>query len=140
MSTGTNLIEIKGLRKIFPGRNGKSNDLLVLNNINLSIKENEFISLIGPSGCGKTTLLKMIDGLLSQDGGEITIKGKRVTGPGSDRGMVFQSFSLLPWATILSNVAFGLEIKKVPKKEREERAMDMLKVVGLQDFAHHYPK
>jgi NitT/TauT family transport system ATP-binding protein len=140
LSNITNIIEIQGLSKTFENKSGKDKNNLVLDKINLTIKHNEFVSFIGPSGCGKTTLLKIIAGLLPIDKGKVLIKGNSVNSPGPDRSMVFQSFCLLPWATILSNVAFGLEVRRVPKKEREERAMEMLKIVGLQDYAQHLPR
>ena len=136
---GSPMIEIQSISKFY--KNPKTDaSLCVLKDVSLEIKENEFVSFIGPSGCGKTTLMKIIDGLIPVEKGEVRIKGQKISGPGPDRAMVFQSFSLLPWNTILKNVMFGLEMKKVPKKEREERAMEMLKRVGLEDFAHHYPK
>ena len=107
--------------------------------ISLSIRENEFISIIGPSGCGKTTLLKIIDGLIPHDSGQILINGKRISAPGPDRAVVFQTFALLPWRTVLANVEFSLELRRVAKEERTNIARDYLKRVGLEDFEHHYP-
>jgi NitT/TauT family transport system ATP-binding protein len=107
--------------------------------VSLSVRENEFISIIGPSGCGKTTLLKIIDGLIPYDSGKIVIDGKPVTAPGPDRAVVFQSFALLPWRTVLANVEFSLELRQLPKEERAKTARDYLKRVGLTDFENHYP-
>jgi NitT/TauT family transport system ATP-binding protein len=107
--------------------------------VNLSIRENEFISIIGPSGCGKTTLLKMIDGLLPYDSGEILINGKKVTAPGPERAVVFQTFALLPWRTVLANVEFSLELRHVSKEERAKTAREYIRRVGLADFENHYP-
>jgi len=105
-----------------------------------SIDQSEFLCLVGPSGCGKSTLLNIIAGFLAPTGGEIRIGGKVVTGHGLDRGVVFQDFAqLFPWRTALLNVAFGLEMKGVPKKEREEVALEQLRLVKLEQFAHAYP-
>jgi NitT/TauT family transport system ATP-binding protein len=114
-------------------------EIKALAEVNLSIRKNEFISIIGPSGCGKTTLLKIIDGLIPHDSGQILINGKRVSAPGPDRAVVFQTFALLPWRTVLANVEFSLELRRVPKEERTSIARDYLKRVGLEDFEQHYP-
>jgi len=108
--------------------------------VSFDMEASEFLCLLGPSGCGKTTLLNIIAGFLSPTGGEIRIGGKAVTGHGMDRGIVFQDFAqLFPWRTALGNVAFGLEMKGVPKAEREEIALAQLKLVKLEKFAHAYP-
>ena len=117
------MIKLIGVRKIFPGRNGKE-DVEALHDINLAINENEFLTIIGPSGCGKTTLLRAIAGLVPIDAGEVLIDGTPVRGPGPERAMVFQNIALLPWDTVLANVAFGLELRGVPKDERETTADD----------------
>ena len=104
------------------------------------IEQSEFLCLVGPSGCGKSTLLNIIAGFLGPTGGEIRIGGKPVTGRGMDRGIVFQDFAqLFPWRTALGNVAFGLEMKGVPKPERERIALEQLRLVKLEKFAHAYP-
>ena len=134
------MVEIQGVSKSFQ-KTVKNNftELRALANVNLSIRENEFVSIIGPSGCGKTTLLKIIDGLIPCDSGTIAINGKRVTRPGPDRAVVFQTFALLPWRTVLANVEFSLELRQMPKEERTITARDYLKRVGLADFENHYP-
>ena len=134
------MVEIQGVSKTFQ-KNVKndSTELKALANVNLSIRENEFVSIIGPSGCGKTTLLKIIDGLISCDSGTIAINGKRVTTPGPDRAVVFQTFALLPWRTVLANVEFSLELRQLPKEECTNTARNYLKRVGLADFENHYP-
>jgi NitT/TauT family transport system ATP-binding protein len=100
----------------------------------------EFVCLVGPSGCGKTTLLNMIAGFLAPSAGEILIGGKPVSGEGLDRGIVFQDFAqLFPWRTAIQNVAFGLEMKNVPRPEREKIALEQLRLVRLEKFAHAYP-
>ena len=110
-----------------------------LKNINLDIEENEFVCFIGPSGCGKTTLLRIIAGLEEPSSGEILIEGQPIKGPGPERGMVFQEYSLFPWRTVLDNVAFGLELKGISKDERHEKARQYLKMVELERFEERYP-
>ncbi len=95
--------------------------------------------IIGPSGCGKTTLLKIIDGLIPSDGGQIFLDGKPISQPGPDRGVVFQEFRLFPWRRILENVEYGLEVQGVAKEERREIAKKYIKLVGLSGFEKHYP-
>ncbi len=105
-----------------------------------AIEASEFLCLVGPSGCGKSTLLNIVAGFLAPTGGEVRIDGKIVTGQGLDRGVVFQDFAqLFPWRTALRNVAFGLEMKGVPRQERELVALEQLKLVKLDRFAHAYP-
>lgn len=105
-----------------------------------NLDTSEFLCLVGPSGCGKSTLLNIIAGFLTPTGGEIRIGGKKVQGHGMDRGVVFQDFAqLFPWRTALGNVTFGLEMKGIPKEEREEIAMQQLKLVKLEKFANSYP-
>lgn len=110
-----------------------------LKNLSLEFPRGELTSLLGPSGCGKTTLLKIIAGLLSADTGDIEVNSKRVTGPGSDRAFVFQDFALLPWASVIRNVAFGLELRGVAKSEREAIAEKYIGNVGLSGFEKAYP-
>lgn len=114
-------------------------DVQALQNMSLEFPHGQLTSLLGPSGCGKTTLLKIIAGLLEPTSGEVEVNGKRVTGPGPDRAFVFQDFALLPWATVLRNVAFGLEMRGVAASEREARAEKYIKEVGLAGFEHSYP-
>ena len=105
-----------------------------------SAAPSEFVCLVGPSGCGKTTLLNMVAGFFAPSGGEILIGGRPVSGQGLDRGIVFQDFAqLFPWRTALENVAFGLEMKNVPRPERERIALEQLRLVRLEKFAHAYP-
>lgn len=131
------MIEITGLTKTFTGQDGSS--IHALGGVDLTIRDNEFLTVLGPSGCGKTTMLKMVAGLQPWDSGEITIDGTPVRGPGPDRSMVFQNFALLPWATVLDNVAFGLKLKGVPKAERSERARELITMVGLDGFESKRP-
>lgn len=134
------MVEIQRVSKSFQKTvNNGSMEIQAVANVNLSVRENEFISIIGPSGCGKTTLLKMIDGLLPYDSGEILINGRKVTAPGPDRAVVFQTFALLPWRTVFENVEFSLELRRVSKEEREKTAREYIRRVGLAEFENHYP-
>ncbi len=114
-------------------------DVEALRDLTLQFPKGQLTSLLGPSGCGKTTLLKIIAGLIPATSGEVLVNGKPVTGPGPDRAFVFQDFALLPWATVLRNVAFGLELRGVPKPQREEIAVKYIKDVGLSGFEQSYP-
>lgn len=111
-----------------------------VDHVSIDINPSEFVCIVGPSGCGKSTLLNIIAGFLTPTGGAITVGGKAVTGFGTDRGVVFQDFAqLFPWRTALGNVSFGLEIKGVPRKEREQIAREQLKLVKLEKFCDSYP-
>jgi len=113
--------------------------LLALDNIDLHVDDGEFVTIVGPSGCGKTTFINLCDGLLKPTAGKIDIDGKQVTGPGTDRGMVFQDSCLMPWRTVFKNVIFGLECQGLDNAEGQERARKFIKLVGLQGFEDHYP-
>jgi NitT/TauT family transport system ATP-binding protein len=110
-----------------------------LKNLSLEFPRGQLTSLLGPSGCGKTTLLKIIAGLLQPDSGEVEVSGKLVTGPGPDRAFVFQDFALLPWASVMRNVAFGLELRGIAKSEREAIAEKYIRHVGLAGFEESFP-
>ena len=110
-----------------------------LRDLSLEFPRGQLTSLLGPSGCGKTTLLKIIAGLLDPTSGEVEVNGHKVTGPGPDRAFVFQDFALLPWASVMRNVAFGLEMRGVAKSERESIAEHYIKEVGLAGFEQSYP-
>ena len=108
--------------------------------VTFAMEASEFLCIVGPSGCGKSTLLNIIAGFLAPSAGEIRIAGEPVRGYGMDRGVVFQDFAqLFPWRTALGNVAFGLEMKGVPKAEREQTALEQLRLVKLENFARSYP-
>ena len=130
-------VQIKAVEKIYEGRNGKT---VALNGVNLDIYNNEFICVVGPSGCGKSTLLNIIAGLLEPTSGTVTLDGKVIEGTGVERGVVFQQYALFPWRTVLKNVMFPLEMKKVPKAEAEAIARKYIKSVGLEGFEKSYPK
>lgn len=119
------MLSVSHLRASYAGQ-------LALQDINLSIGNGELVVVLGPSGCGKTTLLNLIAGFIPADGGSITLDGQPVTGPGADRGVVFQHEGLLPWRNVLDNVAFGLQLAGVEKNTRQAVARQMLKKVGLE--------
>jgi NitT/TauT family transport system ATP-binding protein len=133
------VIELRGCRKTYPSHDGLS-PLLALDGVDLTVQTQEFVCVLGPSGCGKTTLLKAIAGLIPLDEGEVSVDGQPVTGPGPDRAMVFQDFALLPWADVVTNAAFGLELRGVPRATREGRARELIEAVGLAGFERHYPR
>ena len=113
--------------------------LIALQNVSLDIPVAKLTAILGPSGCGKTTLLKVIAGLIKPTSGSVKVRGKEIEGPGPDRALVFQDFALLPWATVLQNVGFGLRARGVPKKERDETSLHYIKEVGLLGFEDKYP-
>ncbi|GAP34976.1 ABC transporter, ATP-binding protein [Piscinibacter sakaiensis] len=113
---------------------------LALQATNLDVAENDFITILGPSGCGKSTLLRIVAGLDTPTAGEVLLDGRRIDGPGADRGMVFQSYTLFPWLTVRDNVCFGLRERGLPRAEQLERAQAFIAKVGLTGFENHYPK
>jgi NitT/TauT family transport system ATP-binding protein len=114
-------------------------DVLALERVSLEVREREFLALLGPSGCGKSTLLYLIGGFLPIESGKIVVDGRPVTGPGPDRGIVFQNFALFPWKTVRKNVLYGLERQRLPRAERESRAQSFIDLVGLTGFEDSYP-
>lgn len=110
-----------------------------VSDVSLDVDEGDFICVVGPSGCGKSTILNMIAGFLPPSGGKILVGGREVSGPGADRGVVFQSFALFPWRTVLENVAFGPKMRGVGRKEREKIAREFLDLAGLEHAADRYP-
>lgn len=130
-------LQIKNLSRIYQGNAG---DVTAISNVNLEVKKSEFVMIVGPSGCGKTTLINIIGGLDHATSGEVLLDGKPVCGPGADRGMVFQGYSLFPWLTVQKNVEFGLKMKKIPQKERSETARKYIDLVGLTGFENALPK
>jgi NitT/TauT family transport system ATP-binding protein len=110
-----------------------------LNGISFDVRAGEFVVVVGPSGCGKSTLLDLVGGLSAATSGRILVDGRPVTGPGLDRGVVFQQYALLPWRTALGNIEFGLEAKGVPRRQRVARALDYLHLVALSGFGERYP-
>ena len=121
----------------FAGRDGKP--VHALDRVSLDIPEGDFVLALGTSGCGKSTLLNAMAGFLPLSSGSITLNGHAVQGPGAERGVVFQKDALLPWKTVAENVALGLKFSGVGRKERRERAVELLRLVGLQEFANSAP-
>ncbi|MCU0559705.1 MAG: ABC transporter ATP-binding protein [Desulfobacterales bacterium] len=138
MTDQTTKIECQNLSKIFKQRSGKV-QIPVLESISLSVVENEFLVIVGPGQCGKTTLLRIIAGLETPTTGKVFLDGKEVTGPGPDRGMVFQKYTLFPWKTVMGNVEMGLKIGGMSKRQRREVASHYINLVGLQGFEKAYP-
>jgi NitT/TauT family transport system ATP-binding protein len=130
-------LAIRGVVKRYPVKGG---DLLALDGVDLDVPAGSFVSLVGTSGCGKSTLLNIVAGLDTPTEGTVTVDGDLVVGPGPDRGVVFQAYSLFPWRTVAENVEFGLECQKVSRADRRQRAADMLGVVGLTEFAGRLPR
>jgi NitT/TauT family transport system ATP-binding protein len=110
-----------------------------LHGFDIEVQEGEFLSIVGPSGCGKSTFLNVLLGLLKADSGDLTLDGRRISGPGTDRAMVFQEFGLLPWRTVRSNIELGLELKGVAAETRRDISERFIGMVGLAGFDGHYP-
>ncbi|MCO7125297.1 ABC transporter ATP-binding protein [Sporolactobacillus shoreicorticis] len=137
MSKIVQKLEISNLSKTFMQKERK---IQALNNINLDVKDKEFVAILGASGCGKSTLLRIIGGLETPSEGTVLINGGAITEPGADRGMVFQSYTLFPWLTVQKNIEFGLREKGVTAAKREKIAKEYIEIVGLKGFEHAYPK
>jgi NitT/TauT family transport system ATP-binding protein len=129
-------LEAAGVKKVYT-KNGRPLDILDVERF--SVREREFITVIGPSGCGKSTFLHIMGGFIKAEAGNIRVYGKEVSGPGPDRGMMFQEFALFPWRTVAGNVAWGLEAQGVPRAQIDEIVARQLAMTGLTDFAHHHP-
>lgn len=110
-----------------------------LDDISLEVEEGEFVAVVGPSGCGKSTLLNILAGLLPYRQGEVTVDGAKIEGPGPDRGVVFQEHAILPWRTVARNIGHGLELRGLPRREREDRVQAFVDLVGLSGFENKYP-
>ena len=130
-------LQVRGLSKIYEDN---YREVVALKDVNLEVKESEFVMIVGPSGCGKTSLINIIGGLDEASAGEVLLDGKAVSGPGADRGMVFQGYSLFPWLTVQKNVEFGLKMKKVSPAERAEHAREYIRLVGLEGFEDALPR
>ncbi len=143
-------IRARGLEKVFQVRGSRQaggprreraagSQYVALRDFDLDVREGEFLAVVGPSGCGKTTFLNFVGGLDHPDSGELLLDDRPITGPGLDRGVVFQQYALFPWRTALENVAFGLEVKGVARRDRLDRARRYLRLVGLGAFTDRYP-
>jgi NitT/TauT family transport system ATP-binding protein len=129
----SDIVETRGVSKIYEG------DIQALKGVDLGFPEGQMTTLLGPSGCGKTTLLKIIAGLLAPSEGEVWVSGAPITGTGPERALVFQDFALMPWASVIRNVGFGLELRGVARAEREETARHYTDKVGLTGFEERFP-
>ncbi len=131
------LLSVRGVSRRFQSTHGET---LALQATDLDVAENDFITILGPSGCGKSTLLRIVAGLDVQSSGEVLLDGRRIHGPGADRGMVFQSYTLFPWLTVQDNVCFGLRERGLPREQQLAVAQDYIVKVGLKGFERHFPK
>ncbi|MDP4127635.1 MAG: ABC transporter ATP-binding protein [Bacillota bacterium] len=122
--------------KVFSTKGG---EMVALDRTSFKVKEGEFITILGPSGCGKSTILRIVAGLEEPSSGKVYLDGHEVKGPGSDRGMVFQSYTLYPWLTVEDNIAFGLKLKGTSRKQCKDVAQHYLELIGLNGFEKHYP-
>ena len=132
------MIRLESVTRIFASRDG--DDIVALEDVSLDIAQNAFVCVVGPSGCGKSTLLRLVAGLVPPSSGTITIGGVAVTEPRADIGIVFQAPTLLPWATVLDNVLFPLRMMNRLAPDSRDRAMDLIRLVGLGGFEHRYPR
>jgi ABC-type nitrate/sulfonate/bicarbonate transport system ATPase subunit len=132
-------LSIRGVGRSFPGVHGGA-PTLALQPTDLEVADNDFITVLGPSGCGKSTLLRIVAGLDEPSTGQVLLDGAPVRGPGADRGMVFQSYTLFPWLTVRQNICFGLREKGLPDAQQREIAQRFIGEVGLAGFESHYPK
>jgi NitT/TauT family transport system ATP-binding protein len=123
---------------VSPGR-GAPESVVALDDVSFEVAEREFVSILGPSGSGKTTCLRILAGLTDYDRGTVSVGGRRISGPGRDRAVVFQAFNLFPWKTVFENIEFGLKMQGVPGPERRERIRPYIELVGLTKFERHYP-
>jgi ABC-type nitrate/sulfonate/bicarbonate transport system ATPase subunit len=130
---------VEGVSRTFAGLRGAA-AVCALEPTNLAVAENDFITILGPSGCGKSTLLRIVAGLDRPSAGRVLLDGRAVSGPGADRGMVFQSYTLFPWLTVAENIAFGLRERGMPAAERQAVVRAFIEKVGLSGFENHYPK
>jgi ABC-type nitrate/sulfonate/bicarbonate transport system ATPase subunit len=133
----SSILAVRGVERRFASATGST---LALQATDLAVAENDFITILGPSGCCKSTLLRIVAGLDHPTAGEVLLDGRRVDGPGADRGMVFQSYTLFPWLTVRENVCFGLAERGLPRAQQLEAADAFIGKVGLRGFEHHYPK
>lgn len=129
---------LENIKKVFP--TGRDEEVIAVEDVSFQFQRGELVSLLGPSGCGKTTVLKMVGGLISPTDGVLEIGGVPVTGPYPDVGIVFQSPTLMPWRSVLANVLFPMEVIGKKNKSSKDRAMDLLKLTGLDGFENAYPR
>ena len=128
---------VKNLNKRYRARDG---DVAALADVDIDVAEGEFVTIVGPSGCGKSTLLYILAGFIGADGGIIEINGKAVTGPGVDRGVVFQEYALFPWLTVAQNIRYGLEMSGASHQRCEQTVERLVRTIGLEGFEHRFPR
>ena len=133
-----NQLSIRGVSRTFTSARGKATQALLP--VDFEVRENDFVTILGPSGCGKSTLLRIVAGLDFPTTGQVVLDGQPVEGPGADRGMVFQSYTLFPWLTIEQNIRFGLRERGMGAAEQKERSDYFISKVGLRGFEQHFPK
>lgn len=131
-------LEVRGVNKVYETLKGPP--VVALKDVDLEITQNTFTVLVGPSGCGKSTLLRIVAGLDTPTSGSVLLDGHEIRGPGADRGMVFQAYTPFAWRTVLDNITFGLELKKVPRATARETARRYVKLMGLEGFEDAYPR
>ena len=131
-------VSIQAVSRIFEGHKGQRTQALLP--VDFEVRDNDFVTILGPSGCGKSTLLRIVAGLDHATSGRVLLDGVSVEGPGADRGMVFQSYTLFPWLTIEQNIRFGLRERGMPEAQQKERAAYFIAKVGLRGFEQHFPK
>lgn len=131
-------LSIQGVSRVFTSPKGQATQALTP--VDFEVRENDFVTILGPSGCGKSTLLRIVAGLDQPTTGQVLLDGVPVQGPGADRGMVFQSYTLFPWLTVEQNIRFGLRERGMPEHEQKERSDDFIAKVGLRGFEQHFPK
>ena len=131
-------LSIQGVSRVFEGAKGQRTQALLP--VDFQVNDNDFVTILGPSGCGKSTLLRIVAGLDYPTTGRVMLDGQAVDGPGADRGMVFQSYTLFPWLTIEQNIRFGLRERGLPEAQQKERSDFFMAKVGLRGFENHYPK
>ena len=131
-------VSIQAVSRTFEGRQGQRTHALLP--VDFEVRDNDFVTILGPSGCGKSTLLRIVAGLDHATSGRVLLDGAPVEGPGADRGMVFQSYTLFPWLTIEQNIRFGLRERGMPEAQQKERAAYFIAKVGLRGFEQHFPK
>ena len=131
-------LSIQGVSRTFTSAKGVATQALLP--VDFEVRENDFVTILGPSGCGKSTMLRIVAGLDSPTSGRVLLDGRPVEGPGADRGMVFQSYTLFPWLTIEQNIRFGLRERGMPEVQQKERAAYFIAKVGLRGFEQHFPK
>ena len=131
-------LSIQGVSRVFTSPKGQATQALTP--VDFEVRENDFVTILGPSGCGKSTLLRIVAGLDQPTTGQVLLDGVSVQGPGADRGMVFQSYTLFPWLNVEQNIRFGLRERGMPEHEQKERSDDFIAKVGLRGFEQHFPK